>query len=211
MHAYEELLNHLKTKLIEDDIAVDVLLHALGWVKKEIDSAVERDEPPAIAYDEFRIEVNSFRSRLKARNYVPSFAGPPSLEQIELHKLRIFVRQLNLIEFPEERILGGITDFLSAKTNRVEYAKRGYVNAESYREFESSLESLWQNHRDEVELNNSMDEVARGQLLAYRCLRENPRLQGIDVPADFTRGCFHSLADKPSIGWHPQFRRLLGS
>jgi hypothetical protein len=112
-YAYEELLNRLKTKLIDDDVAEDILLHALGWVKKEIDNAVERDEPPVIAADEFRKELGAFRDRLKARGYLPSFAGPPSLEQIELHKLRLFVRQLNLIEFSEEQILRGITDFLS--------------------------------------------------------------------------------------------------
>jgi hypothetical protein len=208
-YAYEELLNHLKTKFIDDDVAEDVLLHALGWVKKEIDNAVERDEPPLIAVDEFRTEISAFRDRLKGRSYLPSFAGPPSLEQIELHKLRIFVRQLNLVEFSEEHILSGITDFLSAKTNRVQYAERGYVHSESFLEFESALQSLWRNHRDEVELNRSEEEIIRGQRLALRCFRETLKLQGIDVPADFVRGCFHSLADQPSIGWHPRYQSLL--
>jgi hypothetical protein len=210
-YAYEELLNHLKTKFIDDDVAEDVLLHALGWVKKEIDNAVEHDEPPFVDVDEFRTEIGAFRDRLKARSYLPSFAGPPSLEQIELHRLRIFVRQLNLVMFSEDQILSGIADFLSAKTNRVQYARRGYVHSESFLEFENSLKSLWQNHRDEVELDQSEQEITRGQRLAFRCFRETLRLQGIDVPADFVRGCFHSLADGPSIGWHPRYTTLLGS
>lgn len=209
-HAYDELLSHLKTKLIDDDVAEDVLLHALGWVKKELDIAIEADKPPVVAADRFRVEVSSFRDRLKARSYLPSFAGPPSLEQIELHKLRVFVRQLNLVDFQEEDVLSGITDFLSAVTNRVEYARRGYVNSKSFSEFEEALESLWKNHRDEVELNRNEDEVTRGRRLALRCLREMVRLQGIEVPANFVRGCFHSLADQPRIGWHPRYRELLG-
>lgn len=208
-HAYEELLNHLKTKFIDDDVAEDVLLHGLGWVKKEIDNAVENDELPFIAVDKFRTEISAFRDRLKARSYLPSFAGPPSLEQIELHKLRVFVRQLNLVEFSEEQILRGITDFLSAKTNRVQYAERGYVHSKSFLEFESALQLLWLNHRDEVELDKSDEEITRGQRLALRCFRESLKLQGIDVPADFVRGCFHSLADRPSIGWHPRYETLL--
>jgi hypothetical protein len=208
-YAYEELLNHLKTKFIDDDVAEDVLLHALGWVKKEIDIAVEHGVPPFIAVDAFRIEMSAYRDRLKARSYLPSFAGPPSLEQIELHKLRLFVLQLNLVRFSEEQILSGITDFLSAKTNRVQYAKRGYVHSDSFREFESALQSLWQNHRDEVELNKSEEEIIRGKRLASRCFRETVKLQGIEVPADFVRGCFHSLADRPSIGWHPRYETLL--
>jgi hypothetical protein len=209
-YAYDGLLNHIKTKLIDDDVAEDVLLHALGWVKKEIDIAVEADRPPIIAADGFRAEVRSFRDRLEARNYLPSFAGPPSLEQIELHKLRVFVRQLNLIGSAGEDVLSGITDFLSAVTNRVEYARRGYVNSESFSEFEEALESLWKNHRNEVELNVSEDEVTRGRRVAFRCLREMVKLQGIEVPANFVRGCFHTLADQPRIGWHPRYKTLLG-
>jgi hypothetical protein len=210
-HAYEELLNHLKTKFIDDDVAEDVLLHALGWVKKELDSAIERGEPPLIAVDEFRTEVNAFRDRLKARSYLPSFAGPPSLEEIELQRLRVFVRQLNLIEFSEEQILRGITDFLSARANRVQYARRGYVHRDTFAEFEGALKSLWQNHRDEVELDQSESEIDRGRRVAFRCLREKLRLQGVDVPADFVRGCLHYLADQPSIGWHPRYEILLNA
>jgi hypothetical protein len=208
-HAYEELLDRLRTKFIDDDVVEDVLLRALGWVKKELDNAVERGEPPMIAVDEFRTEINAFRDRLKGRNYLPSLAGPPSLEQIELHKLRVFVRQLHLISAATDQILSGITDFLSATTNRVEYARRGYVHSDSFLEFEDALQSLWQNHRDEIELEQSEDEITRGRRLASHCLRASVRLQGIDVPAAFVRGCFHSLADRPSIGWHPRYESLL--
>lgn len=210
-YAYEELLNRLKTKFIDDDVAEDVLLHALGWVKKKTDGAIERDEIPVVAVDDFRTEISAFRDRLRGRSYLPSFAGPPLLEQIELHKLRVFVRQLNLVEFSEEQILTAIADFLSAKTNRVQYASRGYVHSDSFVEFEGALKSLWQNHRDEVELDKSEEEIIRGQRIAFRCFRENLRLQGIDVPADFVRGCFHSLADEPSIGWHPRYETLLAN
>jgi hypothetical protein len=208
-YAYEELLTHVKSKLFDDDVAEDVLLRALGWVKKEIDNAVERDLPPFVAVNEFRTEISAFHHRLEARRYLPSFAGPPSLEEVELHKLRVFVRQLNFVKFSDEQVLRGITDFLSAKANVVEYARRGYVHEKSFLEFKDALRSLWQNHHDEIELDQARDEVARGKLLALRCLREKLNLQGIDVPADFVRGSFHSLADEPCIGWHPRYETLL--
>lgn len=210
-YAYEELLGHLKTKMIDEDVAEDVLLHALGWAKKEIDNAIEVDAPPLISVDEFRSEISSFRTRLKGREYLPSFAGPPSLEDVEMCKLRIFVRQLDLVAFSEEQVFASITDFLSAKTNRVQYAQRGYVHSASFQEFESALKSLWRNHRDEIELDQTEEEIKRGQRLAFRCFREKTRLQGIEVPADFVRGCFHSLADLPSIGWHPRYEALLAN
>jgi hypothetical protein len=211
-YAYEELLDRFKSRSIgNEDVAEDMLLRALGWVKKEIDNAIERGALPIIDATGFRTEIRAFRDRLKGRSYLPSFAGPPSLEQIELHRLRIFVQQLNLIQFSDHQILRCITDFLSAKTNRVQYAQRGLVHSDSLEEFENALKSLWQNHRDEVELNQSEAEIKRGRRVAARCFRESLRLQGIDVPADFVRGCFHSLADKPSIGWHPRYATLLNS
>jgi hypothetical protein len=208
-HAYDELLNHLKTKFIDDAVAEDVLLHGLGWVKKEIDNAIENDEPPFISADKFRTEVCAFRDRLNGREYLPSLAGPPSLEQIELQKLRLFVRQLKLVEFSDGDILRGITDFLSARANRVQYAERGYVQADSFREFEDALESLWRYERGEIELEKNEEEVIRGKRLAFRCLKAYMKLQGVDVPADFVRGCFHSLADRLTVGWHPRYELLL--
>ena len=210
-YAYEELLGHIRTKLIDEEIAEDLLLHALGWVKKEIDNAVEHGKAPIVPVDGFRIEIGAFRDRLRARNYLPSFAGPPSLEQIELHRLRIFVKQLNLIECSNEQVLRGITDFLSARTNRIQYAERGYVHSDSFKEFEDALKALWENHRDEIELDQSENEIKRGRRLAAKCFRETLKLQGVDVPADFVRGCFHTLADEPKIGWHPRYEMLLTS
>ena len=207
--SYEELLDRLRTKLIDEEICTDVLLYALGWVKREIDDAIENRRLPIIAVDVFRNEVNSFRNRLKSREFLPSFAGEPSTEAIESHKLRVFVRQMLFVEFAEDRVLSGISDFLAAKTNRVQYANRGLVHRDSFEEFERALESAWRNHRDEIELNRGEDDVTRGQRLALRCFGERVRLQGMDVPWHFVPGCYHALADEPAIGWHPRYTTLL--
>ncbi len=208
-HAYEELLAGIKTKFIDDDLAEDVLLRGLGWVKKEIDNAIENDKPPSIAVDDFRVELTSFRNRLRGRDFLPSFGGPPSLDEIELNRLRVFVRQLEFVQFAQDRILGAITDFLNARTNRVEYAKRGYANSDRFKEFENALRAIWMNYRDEIELDETEEKEKRGRRLALKCLRTKQTLQGINAPDHFVRGCFHTLADVPTIGWHPDYSRLL--
>jgi hypothetical protein len=35
------------------------------------------------------------------------------------------------------------------------------------------------------------------------------RLQGMDVPAYFVPGSFHTLADALRVGWHPKYREVL--
>ena len=44
-HAYEDLLSQFKQALIDEDVAEDVLLRGLGWVKTRIDTCIERGIP----------------------------------------------------------------------------------------------------------------------------------------------------------------------
>jgi hypothetical protein len=106
-------------------------------------------------------------------------------------------------------VFKAISDFLSAKTNIVLYAQRGYVNNESLKEFEAALRNLWDNQRKLLDLDKDPDEKKRGRRLALQCLGARRKLEGIKVPDDFTPGCFHMLADKPEIGWHPRYETLL--
>ncbi|HEY7337657.1 MAG TPA: ABC-three component system protein [Bryobacteraceae bacterium] len=210
-HAYEDLVAEMKKALIDEDVAEDVLLRGLGWVKATVDVCIEKGLPAVLSVDEFRRELTSFRNKLKSRPYLPSFAGAPPTEQdITANRLCMYVQQLQLVDSPEEEIFKAISDFLSAKANIVQYAERGYVNRESLLEFESALKTLWDNLRKLLELDTNLsDERLRGRKLALQCLAERRRLEGIEVPDDFTPGCFHMLADKPDIGWHPRYAALL--
>lgn len=208
--AYESLLDQTKQLLVDADIAEDVLLHGLGWVKKTLDNLIEKGQPPAIAVDEFRTELNSFRNSLKKRDYLPTFAGlPPSPDEVVENVLRPYVRQLNLVDWSEDALLTAISQFLNTKVNIIQYAKRGYVNRKSLLEFEAALKALWQNIRDEVGLTGPDDAKKRGKLLALKCLKERRLLEGFALPDDFTPGSFHLLADALDIGWHVDYLKLL--
>jgi hypothetical protein len=208
--AYSYLLDQMKILLVDDDIAEDVLLHGLGWAKKTLDTAIENHLPPRISVDEFRTELNSFRNSLKKRDYLPSFAGlPPTTEQILQNTLRPYVRQLNLVDWSEDSLFTAISQYLNTKVNIIQYGRRGYVNRKSLQEFEKTIKALWQNMRDELNLTGPDDLVKRGKLLALRCLRERRKIEGFELPDDFTPGSFHLLADDFEIGWHNQYLELL--
>ncbi len=208
--AYATLLTRAKQLLIDDDIAEDVLLHALGWVKKSLDSLIEQGKPPAIEVDGFRTELNSFRNSLKKRDYLPTFAGmPPTSDELEQNIMSLFVRQLTLVDWSEDALLTAISQFLNTKVNIIQYGQRGYVNRKSLVEFEKALKVLWQNLRDEVALTGPDDVLKRGKLLALRCLKERRKLEGFELPDDFTPGSLHLLADALEVGWHPEYLNLL--
>lgn len=210
--AYQDLVDKLEKAFIDKDVLTDVLLYALGWVKKRIDEAIEHNIPAIIIVDEFRGVVTTFRNKLKSREYLPSFAGDISEQEIESNKLTNYVRQLQLIEASEDEVYEAITDFLTAKASAVEYALRNLVNEDSFGEFRETLKTLWTNLKKKLDLEaDSKDDVHFGQRLANACLSERKMLEGIPVFDRFTPGCFHALADVPELGWHPKYEKLLGS
>jgi hypothetical protein len=119
------------------------------------------------------------------------------------------VRQLDLVDWSEDSLFTAISQYLNTKVNIIQYGRRGYVNRKSLREFEQTIRTLWENLRDEVDLTGPPDLVKRGKLLALRCLRERRKIEGFELPDDFTPGSFHLLADALEIGWHKQYLELL--
>jgi hypothetical protein len=208
--SYDELKAKLEKGFIDLDIIDDVLLYGLGWVKKILDERIEKDLPAVVKVDEFRSQISTFRSKLKSREFLPSFAGIPSGAEIQSNKLSRYVRQLKFIEAEDEEIYEAITDFLTAKTNAIEYARRNLINRESLVELDGELKATWKNLRKKIQLEgNSKSDSHFGQLLANACLAHRAKLQGLEVPHRFTPGCFHNLADIPEIGWHPRYKQLL--
>lgn len=208
--SYDDLKSKLEKSFIDPDIIADVLIYGLGWVKKTLDERIEKDLPAIVDVDAFRSEISSFRNKLKSRQYLPSFAGTPSGAEIEQSKLARYVRQLEFIEADDDEVYEAITDFLTAKANAVEYARRNLINKDSLSELAEDLKAIWTNLRKKLQLEgNSKSDVHFGQLLANACLGHRATLEGLAVPHRFTPGCFHKLADAPEIGWHPKYEQLL--
>jgi hypothetical protein len=137
------------------------------------------------------------------------FASRPSSAEKEKEKLRTYVRQLELIELGETRILGSITDFLMSASERVEWAARGLVHPNSFDELDTNLREVWSNHSLIAEASFADKPIPRGRSLFGHCMNHQTPVQGMTAPSYFLRGCFHRLADSKELGWHPDFENLL--
>jgi ABC-3C protein len=60
-------------------------------------------------------------------------------------------------------------------------------------------------------IHKSLNGVEFGQLLLADCGTHQQKLQGLEVPAFFTPGSFHALAEEKTVGWHPEYETLLGT
>jgi hypothetical protein len=208
--SYEDLMARMAKTLVLERVADRVLIYALGWTKKKIDELIERSMPANISVDEFRTELATFYSMFNTQAYLPSLSAIPSQDDIGSHRSHRYVRQLEIIEASEEEMTTAVIDFLMAKANAIEYARRNLINGTSFAEFDATLQGTWKNRKRALELEaNCKNDVHFGQRLANDCLGRAATLQGLVVPHNFTSGCYHSLANDLDIGWHPQYGKLL--
>lgn len=201
----------LATRFVAPEILDEVLNHAQGWIKRQIDLRLEQSLPACISAEQFQAEMVSFVRKHDKRTILATFAGAPSPEEVDRDlQFRSYVRQLALIDVDEEHKIRAVNDFLRASSDRTQWSVKGFVHESSFHEFESGLIRTWDNFRTKTALHmRGSSDVDRGQYLYAECSSHRACIEGLEVPDHFTPGSFHSLADSLDIGWHPDYRSAL--
>lgn len=207
---HSDFLSALAQQIILEATDIEVVApQMLGWVKQKLEMSLEKKQPAIISRDEFFLAMRAFIRATAFRQMLRSFASQPSTEEKAKERLRTYVRQLELIELGETRILGSITDFLMSASERVEWAARGLVHPNSFDDLDTNLREVWSNHSLVAEANFADKPISRGRSLFGHCMNHQVPVQGMTAPSYFLRGCFHRLADTKELGWHPNFDSLL--
>lgn len=203
-----EVMEGLQSKLVTEDMIGPVAERMIGWAKTRIDRLIEQNKPAVLATDEFNIELLTFVRKYDRSTILYSFAEEPTEEAVAAElPVRRYIRQLEIIDIDFEGKLHAASDFLMASVNRAVWAEKGLVNPTSFDEFEDSLLRTW----DAKRLAASVQEAGKpepdvGKVLYAGCLTCQYQLEGLNVPAHFTPGCYHALADELRLGWHPRYR-----
>jgi hypothetical protein len=144
--------------------------------------------------------------------YLRSLSGPPEAAQVGavISTRPTFIRQLELIEAPDEQFVRAASDFLRTSADKALWAEAGDI-------FEGELdgwdEDLVRRHgfiRGEIaDTHADASPEARGRLTYNRCGGAQVSLAGREVPGHFVHGSFNALADDCRVGWHPDYRELL--
>jgi hypothetical protein len=203
----------LSKKFIPEEIIDDALDYALGWVKTQTDTLLEKGEPARISVAEFRAVMESFVRRHDRTAILVTFAGDPNKDEIETHlKIKTYVRQLEIIDSEDGEKLKAVSDFLRAAVDRTKWSQKGWVNASSFEEFEDALLRAWGNLKTKTNIAlASCPPVEKGKYLYAECSSHQAKLQGLEVPPHFVPGSFHVLADILAVGWHPDYKTQLKS
>ena len=199
----------------EDDEHVDEITESLlGWVNTLLMTHIKNGVPARIAYKDFRKRRLTVTKRVTGNlKAFPEYEVAVTKEQISAELSgSIYVHQLMLLDIKLDDIESHISDFLRASVQRTELSDAGYLNKTSFTKYENELVERWNYSRQEVEYS-SPDESAikRGINVLFRCMKEDVTLQELPLPRYFVRGSFHAIANKPRIGWHPDWKALLNA
>lgn len=214
----EDLLKRFSNQVGIPSEYVDLLLtDMLGWVTQTVESFTKDNKPAYISAADYRKALNTqiraynTNAMLRAVSQVPSEAEQSG----EVERLDTYIRQLQLVEMDDATLYEAASDFLRAKVDKIEWAQRGIVHAQSFEDYREALYRNWTNQKHLMELQYRTDPVACGQAVYFKCRDDSARqkLQGVEVPPFFGSGSLHDLAnapvDSPKIGWHPQYITLL--
>lgn len=208
----QDLRHQMTVTVVPQDIIDDALNYGLGLIKQTTDQLLNDDKPAIMAVDDFRAKLTAFVRKHDRRTYLASFASIPSGVEIEGHRLKTYICQLDLVNCDDYDKVTAIKDFLRASTDRTTWSVKGWVDESSFSEFAEALERAWKNLRLQVEIElRERGEDERGRLLYARCANHQTTLEGLQLPPHFIPGSFHALSDEEIIGWHPRYQEELGS
>lgn len=210
-NAYSNIHELLRKKLVSDDALDAVGKWAVGWVKQSTDEMMQRGEPARIAHESFHDALRNYVRKHDRDTTLQSVAGHPDRTSIERERtFRTYVDQLTIVQASEEDVLAAVSDFLRAAADRTFWAAKGHLDGAQLDEFADELRTSWRNLKQRIEIvHRSLMPEERGQLLLAECNGHLANPGGLLCPPHFTRGSFHALADDRTIGWHPDYTKVL--
>jgi hypothetical protein len=196
-----------------EDVVLEVLVDTYGWVKKLVAEQLRLRKAPVISVDDFRRHLKGSFQRLKPGGSLPDLGGKgPTPSEIALLMVEKFVRQIDLVNACEDTRNRAMACLFKARAARTKWSASGaaLVHEEHVREFEEALMQTWRNLKQDVFSDPSRpDELLRGRLLLGKCESHTCLVEQKVVPQYFLPGCFHELANRLAIGWHPKYLELL--
>ena len=214
----EDLLNRFSNQVGLPAEYVDLLLtDMLGWVTQTVESFTKDNKPAYISAAEYRKALNTQIRAYNTNAVLRAVSQVPSKDEQsgEIERLDTDIRQLQLVEMDDATLYEAASDFLRAKIDKIEWAQRGIVHAQSFEDYHDALYRIWTNQKQLMGLQYRTDAIACGKAVYFKCRNDSAqqKLQGVETPPFFGSGSLHDLAntpaDSPRIGWHPQYITLL--
>jgi hypothetical protein len=192
---------------------IDFIVQNLnGWLVKLISERIAAKQLAEITWEEFDYQFKVLFDRARRRELIDfALINPPNSKVVQdyVSMRPKYLRQLELINSSDDELIEAVTDYLRAKINRSKWIDDEIIDESVANDFEKKLEGFWKNARTGVELKNKqLSEEDRGKLLLSECKSRQETIRDMNPPNSTIAGTYHALADVPSIGWHPSWKKL---
>ncbi|MEO5340928.1 MAG: hypothetical protein H7837_10520 [Magnetococcus sp. MYC-9] len=198
---------------IDASEADNLIESCIGWVHGEIMRQLEGGSGYAvIPVEQYRARLRELTLKLRDDRVLSSYVSRPPENEVDttVHSQAVFLRQLELIEYSEERFEAA-RNFLWARSDITAWLEKGLVDQNGIDKFTTQLTECYKIHNKKSRLQYAGNEIAMGQDTYLACIQENVELEGkkIGDGSRFIPGVYHHLADEQHVGWHPRFQELL--
>ncbi|WAH60797.1 hypothetical protein LZ023_15315 [Pseudomonas silvicola] len=204
----KDMLRNTVAEVALDDVCSAVI----GWVKLRSDELIGASKPACIEKNAFSDWLSTYCSKL-SYDYLLTYSVPrPASSEVEanLSNHPVMMHQLDLIEAGQREKLKAMADFMRSKTGKTRWGEAGFIVESQFEDFVDDLEKFWKSSYLDIKGSAlELTPVEKGESLFLRCQTLKPKINGKDTPDYISRGTFHDLADKQTIGWHPLYKALL--
>jgi len=209
----ESLYERFEERAFISKESLDIMfVYMLGWIDKRTAELAENRKPMIINNKDFRNELTAKYREVNQKLSLVEIALKPSEDMInnELEALRVYVEQLDIVNCDYTDKIEAVSDYLRASANRTAWAEKGDISKDAVSSFSEELVRIWNNKKKILDITQkNTEENERGQLLYFECKDKQIDMGSFIAPTFFTSGCFHALADDESIGWHPEYKKIL--
>ena len=209
---YDEVRAEVQRKLVPES-QIEFLIDKLaGWLQREITEKIAARKPAIIKWEELNHQFMVCFDRARRMELIDFTLQQPLKEADIDQQVKIrprYLRQLEKINASSDDILEAVIDFLRAKVNRDKWIEDELIDEDVASDFESRLRAFWKNKHEGIEITEkSLSEEERGRLLLAECRSRQEAIRDSTPPVSTIPGTYHALADKPVLGWHPNWNVL---
>jgi hypothetical protein len=208
----DEVKSELKKLYIPEEQVEDIGHLLLGWLSGLVMRRIYAKEKAIISHEEFKAHAEHCFSQVRRKELI-DYASQFGIDKAKIFGQKkehpIYVQQMEAVDSDDEDVLEAIADYLKADMNRQAWIEKGIIDEAAANDFESKLLKFWKAKRNSIEITcKEYDEKERGRLLLNKCYSTQVDVGGALPPSATVSGTYHALADKPRIGWHPNWKTL---
>ena len=188
--------------------------HLEGWWFSRIIRGLTNSDSPSIPLNSLHGKIREISNGFSVDGLplhpgIESFVGPSFDENDQ----RPFVRQMRFIDLDERNAAAGAKDYYKAFTQRSRWVREELLLDEESRKYDTDLSDAFEREMlatvSEDDLSCEDAKKSCGKKLFHWARRHPIPLRNRDE-LWLSAGSFQMLADRAELGWHPDYKKLLG-